>query len=326
MAPALGGKPHGSEATQNRREIQVKVCVTGATRFVGAHVARALAQRGDEVRVIYRNPERLKALNGVPYRRSKADVLDYHALRRALRGSDVLFHVAGYVASSPIEHVWQLNARGPDIAVQAAAAAGVRRVVVTSTISAIGVANGNGPANERTDYPDGWLGLVYPDSKHAGERAALEAADQGEPGERYILGGVNLPWPHLIDRAAQMSGVRYPIMVLPRVIGRLRRVREALGLPGAISAEAFELMGQDWRFSSQKARDELGYRPRPLDHTLRATIDWYAELIEAGAFADARGSGLSRWADSMQMASRLGLLTPVRIGQRVVGRRLVAGG
>jgi hypothetical protein len=123
-----------------------------------------------------------------------------------------------------------------------------------------------------------------------------------------------------------MSGVRYPIMVLPRVIGRLPRVREALGLPGAISAEAFELMGQDWRFSSQKARDELGYRPRPLDHTLRATIDWYAELIEAGAFADARGSGLSRWADSMQMASRLGLLTPVRIGQRVVGRRLVAGG
>ena len=85
----------------------MKVCVTGATGFVGAHVARALAQRGGEV----------------------------------------LFHVAGYVASGPMEHVWQLNARGPDIAVQAAAAAGVRRVVLTSTISAIGVANGNGPAS-----------------------------------------------------------------------------------------------------------------------------------------------------------------------------------
>ncbi len=105
----------------------MKVCVTGATGFVGAHVARALAQRGDEVRVIYRNPQRLSALSGLSYRRTRADVLDYPAMRRALRGSDILFHVAGYVASSPMEHVWQLNARGPDIAVQAAAAEGVRR-------------------------------------------------------------------------------------------------------------------------------------------------------------------------------------------------------
>ena len=85
-------------------------------------------------------------------------------------------------------------------------------------------------------------------------------------------------------------------------------------------------MGQDWRFTSQRARDELGYRPRPLDRTMRATIDWYLELIEAGAFNGSASSGLSRWADSMQMASRLGLLTPVRVGQRIIGRRLVAGG
>ena len=58
----------------------------------------------------------------------------------------------------------------------------------------------------------------------------------------------------------------------------------------------------------------------------RATIDWYLELIEAGAFADSRVSGLSRWADSMRIASRLGLLAPLRVGQRVTGRRIVAGG
>ena len=145
------------------------------------------------------------------------------------------------------------------IAVEAAAAEGVRRVVLTSTISAIGTANGNGPADESTSYPEDWLGLAYPDSKHAGERAALEAAERhgvelvvvnpgyvlgvpvdrsqpgetstrtignylrgrlpgvldapmnfvdvedvaagqllaaehGKPGERYILGGVNLGW------------------------------------------------------------------------------------------------------------------------------------
>ena len=48
-------------------------------------------------------------------------------------------------------------------------------------------------------------------------------------------------------------------------------------------------MGQDWRFSSRRAREELGYESRPLDDTLQATIDWYLELIEAGAFADSRG-------------------------------------
>ena len=100
----------------------MKVCVTGATGFVGAHVVRALAERGDDVRVIYRNPDRLMALTGIRYRRAKCDVLDFHALKRALRGADMLFHVAGYVASSPMERVWQLNARGPEIAVEAAAA------------------------------------------------------------------------------------------------------------------------------------------------------------------------------------------------------------
>jgi dihydroflavonol-4-reductase len=374
------GKPRGMRA-----------CVTGGTGFVGAHIVRALADRDDDVRVVYRDPDRLKALRGVKYRRAKCDVLDYKSMRRAMRGIDVLFHVAGNVASNPVQSVWELNADGPVVAVEAAAAEGVRRVVLTSTISAIGTAKGNGPADESTRYPEDWLGLTYPDSKHAGERAALEAAERhgievvvvnpayvlgvpvdhrqgcdtstrtianylrgrlpgvldapmnfvdvedvaagellaaehGKPGERYILGGVNLRWAELIDRVAELSGVRYPIMVLPTSIRRLTRIREAIGLPGALSAEASNLMGQDWRFTSKKARDELGYASRPLDDTLNATIEWVLERIEAGAFDDSRVSGLSRWADSMRMASRLGLLAPVRVGQRVLGRPIVAGG
>jgi hypothetical protein len=84
-------------------------------------------------------------------------------------------------------------------------------------------------------------------------------------------------------------------------------------------------MGRDWRFSSQKARRELNYEPRPLDDTLQRTIEWYQELIEAQAFADSRGSGLSRIADSMRVASQLGLLAPIRVGQRLIGRRILAG-
>src|SRR5215210_7125579 len=155
----------------------MKVCVTGATGFVGAHVARALAERGDEVRVAYRNADKLDALKGVRFRKAKADVLDFKALRRAVRGSEVLFHTVGFVGSSPAEAVWRLNAHGPVVAVEAAAAEGLRRVVVTSTISAIGPANGR-PADERTEYPEDWMRLAYPDSKHEGEIAALEAGER----------------------------------------------------------------------------------------------------------------------------------------------------
>jgi dihydroflavonol-4-reductase len=369
----------------------MKACVTGATGFVGAHVARALAERGDEVRVAYRNPDRLDALKGVRYRRAKADVLDYRAMRRAVRGSQVLFHTAGYVGSSPAERVWRLNAQGPVVAVEAAAAEGLKRVVVTSTISAIGPPRDGRPADERTEYPEDWLGLAYPDSKHEGELAALEAGerhgievvvvnpgyvlgvpvnrsqpgetstrmvgnylrgrlpgviaaamnfadvedvaqghllagDRGKAGERYILGGENLSWPGLIERVADLSGTHFPVLVMPAGIARLARVREALGLPGPITVEAYELMGKDWRFSSRKAERELGYRARPIDETLQETIDWYQELIDAGAFADgSESSALSQWADGMQIAAKVGLLSPLRVGQRLAGRRVIVG-
>src|SRR3954463_5689657 len=367
----------------------MRVCVTGATGFVGAHVARALAERGDEVRIVYRNPDKLDALKGVDYRQSKADVLDFKAMRRAVKGSKLLFHTAGYVGSTPAERVWRLNAHSPLVAVEAAAAEGLKRVVVPSTTSAIAPANGR-PADENTEYPENWTGLAYPDSKHEGELAALEAgerhgievvvvnpayvlgvpvnpdqkgenstrtvgnylrgrlpavidapmnfvdvedvaqghilaAEKGKRGERYILGGENLTWPGLVDRIADLSGIHVPVVVLPREIAWVARVREAIGLPGIVSTEGYELMGQNWQFSSRKAERELGYRSQPVDHTLQQTIDWYLELIEAGMFEDADGSGMSRMAGGVRAVGRLGLLSPFKLSGRVAGRRLLAG-
>lgn len=368
----------------------MKTVVSGATGFLGAHVARALTDRGDEVRVTYRDPERLAALHGVRFRRAKTDVLDYRGMRRALKGCDLLFHTAGFVGSTPTGEVWQINARAPVVVVEAAAAEGVSRVVVTSTVSAVGPAEGGRPADERRAYPDDWLGLTYADSKHEGEEAALEAgerhgvevvivnpayvlgvpvnrslpgetstrivgnylrgrlpgvidasmnfvdvedaahghllaADHGTPGERYILGGENLRWPELIDRIARISGVHRPIMVIPPQITRLARVREALDIPGPMSAEGYELMAQDWRFSSRRAERELGYRARPLEESLRQTTGWYQELIEAGVFGSEDSSAMARFARGIGTASALGLLLPVRVGQRLIGRRVLAG-
>jgi dihydroflavonol-4-reductase len=368
----------------------MNVCVTGATGFVGAHVVRALCERGDEVTVTYRNPARLGALGGLKPRRVRADVFDHRAMRRAFKGAEIVFHTVGYVGSRPTDLAWRVNAEAPLVAVEAAAAAGCRRLVLTSTISAVGLPSNGSSADEGTRYPKNWLGLTYPDSKHEGERVALDAAERhgvegvvvnpayvlgvpvdrsrpnqtstrtignylrgrlpavidatmnfvdvgdvaeghllaaerGKPGERYILGGRNMTWPTLIDRVSQLSGVQHPVVVLPRQVAPLAQAREALGLPGPLPAEAYALMAQEWRFSSAKARRELGYRDRPLDQTLRSTIEWYMELIERRAFDGAQRSSLSTLAAGTHALSRLGLLGPLKLGQRLVRRRVIAG-
>src|SRR3954471_23769947 len=365
------------------------VLVTGATGFVGAHVTRELVERGDRVRAGYRNPERLDRLGGLEVEPVGGDVLDMEAMRSAMRGCDVVYHVAGMVGSSPVGKVWEMNQRGPLVAVEAAALEDVPRVVVTSTISAVGTAEG-GPADEENPYPEEGLGLVYADAKRGGEREAIAAgerlrvevvgvtpayvlgvpvdtsqpgetstrivgnylrgrlpavldaainfvdvedvaaghllaAEKGSPGERYILGGHNRAWAELIDMVAHASGVHHPLLVIPAEVGAIARLRERFGLPGAISAEAFGLMGQDWRFTSAKAKRELGYRPRPLAQTVSATAEWYLDLIERGAFDDSERSAMSSMADSVALAGRFGLLWPLRPAEKLLRRRLLAG-
>ena len=150
--------------------------MTGATGFVGGHVARLLAERGDEVRVTYRNERRLKRLAALDVQPAKADVLDRGALRRAMRGCDLVFHTAGYVGSNPPARVWEINALSPRIAVEAAAAEDVARLVLTSSVAALGPVPEGEVGSEDDLFRGGGLGLTYVDSKHEGEVEALAAA------------------------------------------------------------------------------------------------------------------------------------------------------
>ncbi|HEX8065569.1 MAG TPA: NAD-dependent epimerase/dehydratase family protein [Thermoleophilaceae bacterium] len=149
-------------------------CVTGATGFVGGHVAHVLADAGHTVRVTYRDAGRLDRLGGTPVEPVEADVLDGDALRRAFEGADVVFHTAGVVGSS--ERAWRVNAVGPRIAVEAAAAARAWRFVHTSSVVAVGPAAEGALGREDDVYRGGGLGLAYVDSKHEGEVEAMAAA------------------------------------------------------------------------------------------------------------------------------------------------------
>lgn len=364
------------------------VCVTGATGFIGAHVAQLVSQ-STPVRVTYREDARLTRLGELEAEHVKADVLDRAALRRAFRGCETVFHCAGYVGSHPADRVWRVNALSPRIAVEAAAAEGVGRVVVTSSVAGIGPAAPGETGTEDDVYRGGGLGLAYPDAKHEGEGEALaagvrdgvevvivnpsyvfgvpvdrtapgetstrmignylrgrlpalvdgetnvvdvrdvakghlRAAERGRPGERYVLGGHDTSWVELFELVAEISGIRHPLLVLPREAGSLARAAEAAGLPSPISAEGLVLMAQNWRYSSAKARRELGYRARALDRTLIDTIGWYRDLIESGALGGGRPSALSLAAAGMRVADRTGALGALRLAERYVGRRLVA--
>jgi dihydroflavonol-4-reductase len=370
----------------------VRVCVTGGTGFLGAHLVRELVEAGHEVRVTYRDAARLERLGPLEFEPVKADVLDEDALVEAMRGCELLFHSAGYVGARPASRVWDANALAPRLAVQAAGRAGVPRVVHTSSVAAVGPSEPNGvPVREDEPYHSSELHLTYADAKHAGEgeataagmRAGVEvvivnpayvlgapvnrslrgetstrivgnylrghlsvvmdggasicdvrdvakghllAAELGKPGERYILAGHNLYWYELVDHVRELSGVRQPLPVIPHEAARVLRMPEAFGLSGFIvDSEAYGLMGARWWASSDKAMRELGYRFRPLDETLRETIEWYRELIAAGAFADVGASRLSVMADAFHAGSRLGVTRVMRFAERQLGRRLVAG-
>lgn len=151
------------------------MCITGATGFAGGHVARLLAERGDEVRATYRDGRRQEGLRALGVEPVKADILDRAAMRRAVRRCDLVFHMAGYVASNPVARVWQVNALAPRVVVEAAAAEEVGRVVVTSSVSAIGPVPPGEVGTEADPYRGGGLGLTYVDSKHEGEVEALAA-------------------------------------------------------------------------------------------------------------------------------------------------------
>src|SRR4051794_30692585 len=154
----------------------MKACVTGATGFVGAHVVRALVERGDDVRAAYRDRARLERLGGLDVGRVRADALDGKALRRAVRGCDVLFHAAGLVASSPARRVWEANAMSARVAVEAAAGAGVPRVVLTSSVAAIGPVPAGEVGSEDDLYRGGGPGVASARAKDEGEARAPGAA------------------------------------------------------------------------------------------------------------------------------------------------------
>lgn len=153
--------------------------VTGASGFLGWHVARLLAERGHPVRALVRPSSKIRELD---VETVTGDLRDAESLGRATRGCGLVFHVAADYrlwAANPSE-VYGSNVEGTRNVMRAACEAGVERVVYTSTVGCIGVPKG-GVGDEECPVSLEDMTGAYKRSKFMAERVASEFAGAGLP-------------------------------------------------------------------------------------------------------------------------------------------------
>ena len=256
------------------------VLVTGGSGFLGSSVARALIARGSRVRALVRSSSPPDNLTGLGCEIVAGDLTDPESLKAAMQGVRYLFHVAAdyrFWARDP-SVILRVNVDGTRSLMREALAAGVERIVYTSSVAALKVAGATSPVDETSPLAAHEAIGAYKRSKTLAERAVeamilqdklpaiivnpttpigprdikptptgrilLDAArgripafvdtglnfahvddiaeghllafERGRIGERYILGGENVPLQELLGAVADVIGRRAPRIRLPR--------------------------------------------------------------------------------------------------------------
>lgn len=153
----------------------MKVCVLGATGFIGGHIARASMDAGWTVRAVRRTVNNSGAISDVPVEWVTANLADVDSLRRAMAGCDVVFHAAAAYPQDfhHIEREVALARSEMDNVLQAARTAHVSRLLYTSSVTTIGLPPAGRIADERDVYRSGMVHSAYFEAKFAMERLAL---------------------------------------------------------------------------------------------------------------------------------------------------------
>ncbi|MEX1205224.1 MAG: hopanoid-associated sugar epimerase [Dongiaceae bacterium] len=326
--------------------------VTGASGFVGSAVLRRLVDAGHQVRALVRPTSDRRNLAGVECEIATGDLDDRAALDRAVAGCDALFHVAAdyrlWVTDAAA--MYRSNVEGTRQLMLAAAEAGVRRIVYTSSVATLGLRPDGRPADEATAAASGDMIGHYKKSKFFAEaevrrlietaglpavivkpstpfgprdvkptptgRVVVEAAagrmpayvdtglnvvhvedvaaghllafERGGLGESYILGGEDMTLRALLETVAALAGRRPPRLRVPHwAVLPVAYAAEALarrrgrGDP-IVTVDGVRMSKKRMYFSSDKARRDLGYAPRPGAEALRDALDWF----RAGGYLD----------------------------------------
>lgn len=318
--------------------------VTGATGFLGSHVARVLVAQGAGLRLLVRPTSDLRNIADLGADRVEGDLRNPASFEKSLAGCDTLFHVAADYrlwVRDPKE-MYRSNVEGTRALLAAAHRQGVRRIVYTSSVATMGFGSNGKMTDENSPVSLGDMIGPYKRSKFMAEQAAFDAAEEGidvvvvnpttpvgerdikptpsgriivdflkrkfpayvetglnlvdatecarghvqalekgRRGERYILGGENLTLKQILDRLAEITGLKSPAVKLPYVVAFATGVVDEmvtgrlLGKEPRATIDAVR-MGRKMMFvTSAKAERELGWRNVPVDSALRRAVDWF---------------------------------------------------
>ncbi|MBV9267172.1 MAG: NAD-dependent epimerase/dehydratase family protein [Acidobacteriaceae bacterium] len=156
-----------------------KALVTGASGFLGWHVARLLSNRGYQVRALCRPSSQLRELD---VERVSGDLRDPESLARAIAGCELVFHIAAdyRLWSKNPQELYRSNVDGTRNILETAERAGTERIVYTSTVGCVGMRPGElGDENAPVSIDD--MTGHYKRSKWLAEQVALEKARNGLP-------------------------------------------------------------------------------------------------------------------------------------------------
>src|SRR3989442_4307325 len=157
--------------------------VTGGTGFVGANLVRELLRDGATVRVLARPGGDRRALAGLEVEIAEGDLTVPASLRPAVAGVPLVFHVAAdYRLWAPdARALFRTNVEGTRAVLRAAADAGAKRIVYTSTVGALGIPKDGSPGTEQTPVTLAQMVGPYKASKFLAEQVAMELASRGLP-------------------------------------------------------------------------------------------------------------------------------------------------
>ena len=190
----------------------MRAFVTGATGFIGGHVARKLRERGDDVVALVRSPDKAHDLRDQGVELLQGDLSSEDAIRRGADGADAVFHIGAIykvgIKKSEQEGLWDANVRGTERVLDAAHEGGAKRIVYTSTVNVFGNTGGQiVDESYRRDESDGFLS-VYDETKYRAHLVAEDRIAKGYPIVMVQPGGVYGPNDHsevgnMIDQAAR---------------------------------------------------------------------------------------------------------------------------
>lgn len=319
--------------------------VTGATGFIGSHVARLLVERGDRVRVLVRRSSRIDNLEGLDVEPVYGDLRAADSLKTALCGCKSLFHVAAdyRLWCRDPQELYESNVNGTRNILCAAKAAGVEKVVYTSSVGALGIPKDGSPGTEETPvsledmvghykrskflaeaearriareenlhvvivnpstpvgendikptptgkivvdflngklpaFVDTGLNLIDVRDVAAGHLLALE---HGKSGERYILGNCNITLQGILQKLADITGLKAPTRRIPYSVAYAAAWTDTflfgtvLRKMPHIPLEGVKMAGKFMYFDAAKAVRELSMPQSRIEDALRRAVDWF---------------------------------------------------